>query len=125
MRVKANLGGAPVQVVLAPVDGRMPWSLDDATLREVAFVVQEEGRQRFLDGHVNMHAWMEGEPVEYCQPGKDWVRVRYNPKLHSQFVDLYDRPVIYADLVTIRVYHGKAKTYAKGVVYADEGSDQG
>lgn len=119
MRVKANLGGAPVQVVCAPVDGRMPWKLDTVTLKDALFVLMPEGRARFLQGHNNMHAWIDGEPVDFQKPDNDWVRVRYNPHKHETFVDLSDRPVYRADYVTVRVYNGKAKMYAKGVGYED------
>lgn len=123
VRAKANLGGAPVQVVVAPLDGTTPWNVPDATFTNCLFHWDAGGREKFLSGHPNLHAWVVGDVAPYVQPDDEWVRVRYNPAIHHGFVDLRGRIVLGGDVVTIRVYNGKAKTYVKGAKYADEESD--
>jgi hypothetical protein len=103
----------------------MPWKAPDVTLQAASFILIPERRAEFLRGKSNMHAWIEGTPVDFQKPDDSWVRVRYNPRKHETFIDLHDRPVYYADYVTIRVHNGKAKTYAKGVKYENPQGDQG
>lgn len=83
------------------------------------FNVSQQGRERIASGTVSKFpmASCDGEFVDDPNPSLDGVEIRFDPKKVHLFVDTDNRPVRWAERVT--VYGHRA--YARGVlVYYDE-----
>jgi len=87
-------------------------------LSDAVFKVSEAGRQRVLrTKQKNVHAGAVGVLELSCGAVRPRSRVRYNPYLHSTFVDMAGRPVSSASLVVMepdgKVYVRKTKGGAR------------
>lgn len=98
--------------------GKVTAHADRVVLSDVVFKVSEAGRQRVLrTNQKNVHAGAVGvlEPVQGATRPRR--RVRYNPYLHSTFVDMAGRPISSASLVVMepdgKVYIKKTRGRAR------------
>jgi len=83
------------------------------------FVVSQAGRSRVLrEGRKNVHAWVEGYPVDIKGVGAGLPftpeQITYNPYTHTHFKNSVNEPVERADLVTLLICDGKPHVLAAG-----------
>lgn len=94
-------------------------------LHDVHFVIDTAAQAIFQqEGRATQHAFLVAmfDPTEdnLCPKDTvDWTIVRYDPRLHSSFVDHKGAAVLHAEEAQLRHRHGKAIVFAKGVTYAD------
>jgi hypothetical protein len=82
--------------------GRVVAHAARVVLSDAVFKVSEAGRQRvLLTRQKNVHAGAVGVLEPGSHTGRPRCRIRYNPYLHSTFVDLAGRPVSSAGLVVM------------------------
>lgn len=99
---------------------------DEVLILQPDFVIDEALQRQFLETkELTQHAYVVGYLLDHNLKPKqtaheDWQQIRYNPYIHSSFVDLKGRGVLRAGLAQLRLRHGKAIVFAKGVIYAGQ-----
>lgn len=84
---KSRAAGRPVYSVRDADTGLVVGHTDRIVLADATFKVSETGRQRVLRTRTkNVHAWIQGRPVETTDPAGGWVAVTYNPYKYATFV---------------------------------------
>lgn len=84
---RSRAAGVPVYSVRDADTGLVVGHTDRIVLADAEFKVSEAGRQRVLRTKAkNVHAWIQGRPVETTDPAGGWAAVTYNPYKHETFV---------------------------------------
>jgi len=102
-------------------NGTSIWYQKAVVLAGCYFNVSQSGRERIASGAVSKYpmASCDGELVEDPSPSLDGVEIRFDPKKVHLFVDGDNRPIRWAEKVTVYGH----RVYARGVlVYYDEGT---
>ena len=95
-------------------------------LRNVTFAVGEAGRKRVLrEKRKHVHAGVRGVDCS-CEPAfstRGWRKVMYDPYRFDSFVaESSRRPVLGASQVVGAIVDGRARLWARGLVYRQEGT---
>lgn len=100
-------------------NGSSIWYQKAVVLSSCYFNVSQPSREKIASGAESKFpmASCDGQLVDDPCPSLEGVEIRFNPRLHHLFVDMENRPVRWAESVT--VYGHRA--FARGVlVYHDE-----
>ena len=90
-------------------------------LRDAYFNVSQKGREKIASGAESKFpmASIDGHLVDVEAPSFDGIEIRFQPKAVHLFVDINNRPVRYAEQVTIYGH----RAYARGLIeYYSEAS---
>jgi hypothetical protein len=100
-------------------NGQSLWYQKAVVLNSCSFNVSQSGRECIASGAVSKYpmASCDGELVDEPSPSLEGVEIRFDPRKVHLFVDAENRPVRWAEKVTVYGH----RVYARGVlVYFDQ-----